>query len=89
MLVSSIMRVLVDGAGALEEAMDNLFLQVQMFFYKKLNIIEGEAMTIKEAMSETIQRGFTQVIFESDSKVVVDAILSRNVGVSEFCSIIS
>jgi hypothetical protein len=38
---------------------------------------------------ELIQRGFTRVIFESDSKVVVDAILSRNVGVSEFSSIIS
>jgi ribonuclease HI len=57
--------------------------------YEKLNIIEGEALAIKEAMCEIIQRGFTQVIFESDSKVVVDAIHSRNVGVSEFCSIIS
>jgi hypothetical protein len=27
--------------------------------YKKLNIIEGEAMAIKEAISETIQRGYT------------------------------
>jgi ribonuclease HI len=57
--------------------------------YEKLNIIEGEALAIREAMCEIIQRGFTQVIFESDSKVVVDAIHSRNVGVSEFCSIIS
>jgi ribonuclease HI len=57
--------------------------------YKQLNIIEGEAMAIKEAMCESIERGFIQVIFESDSKVVVDAILFENVGVSKFCSIIS
>ncbi|GAU21829.1 hypothetical protein TSUD_176750 [Trifolium subterraneum] len=57
--------------------------------FEKLNIMEGEAMAIKEAMCESIQRGFTQVIFESDSKLVVDAILTRNVGVSELYSIIS
>ncbi|CAJ2679655.1 unnamed protein product [Trifolium pratense] len=57
--------------------------------YEKLNIIEGEALAIKEAMCEIIQRGFSQVIFECDSKVVVDAIHSRNVGVSESRSIIS
>ncbi|GAU45877.1 hypothetical protein TSUD_401030, partial [Trifolium subterraneum] len=57
--------------------------------FEKLNIMEGEAMAIKEAMCESIQRGFTQVIFESDSKLVVDAILTRNIGVSELYSIIS
>jgi ribonuclease HI len=52
-------------------------------------IIEGEAFAIKEAMCEIIQRDFTQVTFESDSKEVVDTILSRNIGVFEFCFIIS
>ncbi|GAU40243.1 hypothetical protein TSUD_219530 [Trifolium subterraneum] len=56
---------------------------------EKLNTMEGEAMAIKEVMCESIQRGFTQVIFESDSKLVVDAILTKNVGVSELYSTIS
>jgi hypothetical protein len=46
-------------------------------------------MLIKEAICGTIQRGFTQVIFERDAKVVVDAKLFRNVVVSKFYSIIS
>ncbi|GAU32101.1 hypothetical protein TSUD_358070 [Trifolium subterraneum] len=33
------------------------------FLHEKLNIMEGEAMAIKEAMCEVSQRGFTQVIF--------------------------
>jgi ribonuclease HI len=37
-----------------------------------------------EAMEEVIQRGLSYVIFESDSKLVVDVISSRQVGVSEF-----
>jgi ribonuclease HI len=41
--------------------------------YKEFNISEREAMSIKEAMCETIQRGFTQVIFESDSEALIDA----------------
>jgi ribonuclease HI len=45
--------------------------------YAKLNTIEGEAMAIKESMEEIIQRGLSHVIFENDSKIVVDAISSR------------
>jgi hypothetical protein len=52
-------------------------------------IIEGEALAIKEAMCEIIQRDFAEVTFENDSKQVVDTILSRNIGVFEFCVIIS
>ncbi|CAJ2672690.1 unnamed protein product [Trifolium pratense] len=39
----------------------------------KLTVVEGEAMTILEAMRETISRGWLNIIFESDSKVVVEA----------------
>ncbi|GAU16801.1 hypothetical protein TSUD_200440 [Trifolium subterraneum] len=45
--------------------------------YTKLNILEGEAMAIKEALEKFMQRDLTRVIFESDSKVVVNAIHSR------------
>ncbi|PNX97936.1 mediator of RNA polymerase II transcription subunit 26-like protein, partial [Trifolium pratense] len=38
----------------------------------RLNTLEGEAMAIKEAIGEMLQRGFSHVIFESDSKIVVD-----------------
>ncbi|MCI31515.1 ribonuclease H protein, partial [Trifolium medium] len=40
-------------------------------------IIEGEAMAMIEAMKEMEQRGFAHVIFESDSKNVVDVIHSH------------
>jgi ribonuclease HI len=53
------------------------------------NVIEGEALALMEAMKEVIQRGFHFVIFESDSKIVVDAIHSRQSGVSEFSLLIS
>ncbi|GAU34086.1 hypothetical protein TSUD_255820 [Trifolium subterraneum] len=55
----------------------------------RLNILEGEAMAIKEAMEEMLQRGFSHVIFESDSKIVVDAISSRQEGISDFSLLIS
>jgi ribonuclease HI len=55
----------------------------------QLNTLEGEAIAIKEAMSELMQRGLSCVIFESDSKIVVDAISSRHVGISEFSVLIS
>jgi ribonuclease HI len=54
-----------------------------------LNVLEGEAMALLEAMEEVVHRGYSFVIFESDSKLVVDALSSRQVGVSEFCILIS
>ncbi|PNY16450.1 cytochrome p450 [Trifolium pratense] len=56
--------------------------------HTKLNTLEGEAMGIKEAIEEIMQRGLSYVIFESDSKVVVDAIHSRQDGLSEFSILI-
>jgi ribonuclease HI len=53
------------------------------------SVIEGEAMALMEAMEEVIHRGFPYVIFESDSKLVVDAIYSGQSGVSEFSLLIS
>jgi ribonuclease HI len=51
--------------------------------------LEGEAMALIEAMEEVLHRGYSFVIFESDSKLVVDAISSRQAGVSEFSILIS
>jgi hypothetical protein len=34
----------------------------------RLNMVDGEAMTMKEAISELIQRGYSHVITESDSQ---------------------
>ncbi|MCI22474.1 eukaryotic translation initiation factor 3 subunit C, partial [Trifolium medium] len=47
------------------------------FIHERLNTIEGETLAIKEAVCEVIERGFSHVTFESDSKLVVDAILSK------------
>jgi hypothetical protein len=43
-------------------------------------------MTLKEGI---LNRGLSHVIFESDSKVVIDAISFRHVGISEFSIVIS
>jgi hypothetical protein len=40
-------------------------------------------MTLKESICEVMHRGLSYVIFESDSKIVVHAISSRQVGTSE------
>jgi ribonuclease HI len=57
--------------------------------HSPLSVMEGEAIALLEAMEEVIHRGYSFVIFESDSKLVVDAITSKQVGVSEFCVVIS
>jgi ribonuclease HI len=51
------------------------------------SILEGEAMALLHAMRELEQRGLSQVIFETDSKSVVDAIQHFHGGNSEFSSI--
>jgi ribonuclease HI len=53
------------------------------------SVVEGEALAIIEAMEEMILRGFPYVIFESDSKLVVDAISSTQNGISEFSTLIA
>jgi ribonuclease HI len=57
------------------------------------SIIEGEAFALLEAIKVMEQRGITNVVFETDSKSVVDAIHHLRDGSSEFnfliCHIIS
>ncbi|KAK2380354.1 hypothetical protein QL285_068056 [Trifolium repens] len=49
---------------------------------------KGEVIAILEAMKEMEHRGFTHIIFETDSKNVVDAIHKRRGGNSECSSLI-
>jgi ribonuclease HI len=52
------------------------------------SIVEGEAHALLEALSRVEERGITHVIFETDSKSVVDAIQKLSSGFSEFSAII-
>jgi ribonuclease HI len=54
----------------------------------KCSIIEGESIASFKAMEEMQHRGITHVIFQTDSKSVVDAIHKLSVGNSEFSSLI-
>jgi hypothetical protein len=44
---------------------------------------------MKEANDEMLHRGFFNVIYESDSKIVVDGISYSRLGISEFSLLIS
>jgi ribonuclease HI len=70
-----------DSAGCFSAAGTNICRNT-------LTVVEGEAMTILEAMRVAISKGWSNIIFESDSKVVVDAVYSNNHGNSEWSSII-
>ncbi|KAK2377645.1 hypothetical protein QL285_078296 [Trifolium repens] len=52
------------------------------------SIVEGESYALLEAMKAMEQQGITKVIFETDSKSVVDAIHNLHGGNSEFSSLI-
>jgi ribonuclease HI len=53
------------------------------------SVTEGESIALLQAMKEMEQRVITQVIFETDSKCVVDSIHALSVGrISEFSSLI-
>jgi ribonuclease HI len=54
-----------------------------------LTIAEGEAMAILEAMRVATSKGWANIVFESDSKVVVEAIKANPKGSSELFSFIS
>jgi hypothetical protein len=54
----------------------------------KFSIIEGEAIALMVTMKEVKRRGFANVIFETDSKSVVDVTHCLHTGVSEFSSLI-
>jgi ribonuclease HI len=53
---------------------------------QRLTIIEGEVMTLLEALHEVIS--WSTIVFESHSKVIVDAIHANQSGMSKFSSII-
>ncbi|XP_024640655.1 uncharacterized protein [Medicago truncatula] len=55
----------------------------------KLSPHEGEALGLWHAMSWALSSGFHNVIFETDSKMLVDVVHSDNAGISEFYVIVS
>ncbi|MCH94197.1 ribonuclease H protein, partial [Trifolium medium] len=52
------------------------------------SILEGETLALLHAMKEIVQRGFSHVIFETDSMGMVNAIQHLRGGYSEFSSLI-
>jgi ribonuclease HI len=52
------------------------------------SIMEGESIASPEAMKVVTHGGFSNVVFETDSKSTVDAIHTLRGGTSEFSSII-
>jgi ribonuclease HI len=73
----------------LRDSMGQFQLAGTNILHSPLSVLEGEAMALIEAMEEVVHRGYSYVIFESDSQLVVDAISSRQVGLSEFSILIS
>jgi hypothetical protein len=53
------------------------------------SILEGESIALIEALKVMEQRGYSHVVFETDSKSVVDAIHHFRGGSSEVSSIVS
>ncbi|KAK2444542.1 hypothetical protein QL285_015561 [Trifolium repens] len=58
-------------------------------FQHAVTVNEGEALAHMEAMHQAISRGWSNIVFESDSKIVVDAVHSNHHGNSEWSSLIS
>jgi hypothetical protein len=75
--------------------LDYMWLSRQIYttgsnvIHQRFDTIEGEAMAIKEAMNEMIQRGFFKYLFWKWFKDCCWAISSNYVGSSEFCMLIS
>jgi hypothetical protein len=59
-------QVLRDGVGVFATLMAFLLLQVQSY-------CQGEEMNILETMREAMTRGWSNIVFEIDSEVVVEA----------------
>jgi ribonuclease HI len=53
------------------------------------SIVEGESIALLEALKVMEQKGYSHVIFETDSKCVVDAIYHFRSGSSEFSFLVS
>jgi len=54
-----------------------------------ISVLEGEAMTLQEAIQVAIAKGWDKVVIETDSRTFVDRISSRSSGASEFNVIVS
>ncbi|XP_045797933.1 uncharacterized protein LOC123892151 [Trifolium pratense] len=72
----------------LRDHMGQLVLAGTLWNHGHCSIIEGEAKALLEALQQIEQRGITHVIFETDSKSVVDAVNSFIGGNSEFGALI-
>ncbi|GAU34839.1 hypothetical protein TSUD_259190 [Trifolium subterraneum] len=55
----------------------------------RCSVTEGEALAVLAAMKELHERGYSNVIFETDSQIVANSISSNRSGVSEFSSVVS
>jgi ribonuclease HI len=54
-----------------------------------ITVAEGEALALLEAMRQCINHGWSNIVFDSDSKIVVDAAHANKQGNSELNSLIS
>lgn len=54
----------------------------------RLDIKEGEAMGLLEAINWALQLNLHNVIFELDGKIVVDSLKAHTVDISEYGSVI-
>jgi ribonuclease HI len=61
---------------------------VRVGVLQKYSIIQGKTIAIIEAMKGVKRRGFVNVIFEFNSKSIVDATHYLHIGVFEFSSLI-
>ncbi|GAU50607.1 hypothetical protein TSUD_410170 [Trifolium subterraneum] len=55
----------------------------------KFSTLEGEAMALLEAIHEASFRGWSNIVFESDSKIVVDALQTNHIGRFSFSTTFS
>jgi ribonuclease HI len=53
------------------------------------SVVEGESIALIEALKGMRRRGYSHVVFETDSKCVVDAINHFRGGISEFSLLVS
>lgn len=49
-----------------------------------ISVLEGEAMALQEAIQVAIAKSWYKVIFDIDSRTLVDRISDRSSGISEF-----
>jgi hypothetical protein len=70
------------GAGACEILFAFSLQQVQTLVSITSQFWKGRPITLLEAIREANSRGWSDIFFESDSKIRVDAIQTKHNGVS-------